>query len=418
MYKATLGATALALTTTAATAGGIERSSNDYGFLFTPGNAFSLGHAIVTPTVSGEYAPALGGGSTGNMARSYGSFSFSAKTDLNDKLSLGIYHNQAYGANAAYSQGFYTGLTADWQSKQTSLIAKYKIADRFSVFGGARYVLSTADIVIPDQMIRASTAAGVAAGITQIQAGIAQLTAAGAPATDPRLIALQTQLAQTTAYGTAVATAAPGAFQYTANGAQRGDFGYTIGAAYEIPDIALRVALTYESAVTHKFGTTESLPFFGIPTDSTTEIEMPQSLALDFQTGIAAGTLLFGGVKWTEWSAWEVRTPGYESVTGDEVTGFDSDTITWKLGIGKQFNDNLSAFAQVTYEAGDGGVASRLAPTDGRTSFGIGAQFTEGAHKLRVGAEYVKLGDATDASGTEFTGNSAWGVGVSYTANF
>ncbi|WP_425100551.1 hypothetical protein [Tropicibacter sp. S64] len=418
MYKTTLGAAALALTATAATAGGIERASNDYGFLFTPGNAFSIGHSIVTPSVSGKYTAALGGGSTGNMARSFGTFSLSAKTDFTDQLTLGLYHNQAYGANALYTQGFYTGLTADWQSKQTSVILKYKLSDRFSVFGGARYVLSKANIIIPDQMIRGATGQSVVAGISQIQAGLAQLAAAGAPATDPRVLGLQAQLAQAVAYGTAVATAPAGAFQYNATGAQTGDFGYTLGAAYEIPDIALRVALTYESAVTHKFATSESLPFFAIPGSSETKITMPQSVALDFQTGVAPGTLVFGQVKWTEWSAWHVETPGYKSVTGNEVTGFESDVVTWKLGVGKQFNENYSAFAQITYEAGDGKVASRLSPTDGRTSLGLGAQFTEGPHKLRVGVEYVDLGDATDASGTKFKNNSAWGVGVSYTANF
>ncbi|MFW2541859.1 outer membrane protein transport protein [Primorskyibacter sp. 2E107] len=412
MYKITLGATALALIATTATSGGIERSSNDYGFLFTPGSVFNLGHAIVTPSVSGEYTAALGGGSTGNMSRSYGTFSFAAKHDLSDKLAIGLYHNQAYGANAAYAQGVYTGLTADWQSKQTSLILKYQLADRVSVFGGMRYVLSKADITIPELLIR--NAVGNYATDLAAQASAAAM--AGDLATAAELGARATTL------GTAVSPLAnplgdPG-LNYSANGAQTGDFGYTLGVAYEIPDIALRVALTYESAVTHAFDTFEMLPTLGIGGNGTTEITMPQSLALDFQTGIAAGTLLFGGVKWTEWSAWEVRTPGYESVTGDEITGFANDVVTWKLGVGKQFNDNYSAFAQITYEAPDDEVASRLAPTDGRTSLGLGGQFTEGPHKLRVGMEYVKLGDATDSTGVQFKDNSAWGVGVSYTASF
>jgi hypothetical protein len=61
---------------------------------------------------------------------------------------------------------------------------------------------------------------------------------------------------------------------------------------------------------------------------------------------------------------------------------------------------------------------SRLAPTDGRLSIGLGGQYTEGKHKLRAGIEYVSLGDAEDASGVQFEGNSAIGVGISYTASF
>ncbi|MFZ7090578.1 OmpP1/FadL family transporter [Primorskyibacter sp. 2E233] len=412
MKKTFFGAASLALTATTAISGGIERSSNDYGLMFQPGTVMNLGHALVTPDVSGDYTAALGGGSTGNMAKSYGTFSFAYKNDLSDRLSFGIYHNQAYGAGASYRQGVYTGLNADWQSKQTSAILRYKLADRVSVFGGVRYVLSKADIAIPELLVRGA----VGAYATQLATDAAAAAGAGDLATAASLAAKATTL------GTAVNPLSnplgdPG-LNYTANGAQTGDFGYVLGAAYEIPDIALRVSLTYESSVTHAFDTYEMLPTLGINGNGTTEITMPQSVALDFQTGIAEGTLLFGGVKWTEWSAWEVRTPGYESVTGSEVTGFASDTTTWKLGLGKQFNENYSAFAQITYEAGDGEVASRLSPTDGRTSIGLGAQFTEGPHKLRVGLEYVKLGNATDSTGVKFENNSAIGFGMSYTTTF
>ncbi len=404
MKKALSAAALLAASTTLAQAGGIERVVNDYGMLFQPGDQLSFGASIVNPNISGDYAAGLGGGSTGEMAKSYVATSFGYKNDLSDKLALGLYFNDAYGADSAYSQGFYTGLTAQWNSKQTAAMLRYRIGERFSVYGGARYVESDANIVIPDQMIRAATA-------SEIAGGIAALTGAGVPVTDPRVVGLQTQLA-------AVGAAPVGAFTYTAQGDRRGDWGAVLGAAYEIPDIALRVGLTWESAITHEFDTSEALPFFGLNGNTSTEVEMPQSIALDFQTGVAPGTLVFGQVKWTEWSAWEVRTPGYAAITGDEVTGFDDDVMTYKLGVGRQFNDAVSGFAQVTYEPGNGGVASRLSPTDGRISLGVGGQITGEMGKMRFGLEYVKLGDATDASGTEFTGNSAVGAGISFTMNF
>ncbi len=48
-------------------------------------------------------------------------------------------------------------------------------------------------------------------------------------------------------------------------------FGYLLGAAYEIPDIALRVALTYESKTKHKFKDN---------TGSNFTVEIPQAVTL------------------------------------------------------------------------------------------------------------------------------------------
>ena len=38
--------------------------------------------------------------------------------------------------------------------------------------------------------------------------------------------------------------------------------------------------------------------------------------------------------------------------------------------------------------------------------------------KARAGIEYVSIGDATDGSGVQFEGNSAIGVGMSFTYSF
>ncbi len=413
------GASALLLTAVSAHAGGIERATNNYGLLFQDGNKIELSFTSVDPTVSGDYTPALGIGfgqtSTGDMSQSYNSLSLAYKGDLSNKLSFGLFVNQPYGANALYSGGFYDGLRADWDSQQLAGILKYQLADRVSVYGGARYVRSTADITIPDQMLRAGTTSGRDAA----QAGVNQLTAAGVTVgsghpLESQLVAAQTQLATLNA----VLAAPSPALEYNAKGAQDGKWGYVLGAAYEVPDIAMRLALTWQSAITHEFDTTETLPGFMLNGVSTTEVEMPQTVALDFQTGIAKDTLVFGQIKWAEWSKWEVRTQGYDAITGNEVTGFENDTVTWKLGVGRRFNDKFSGFIQASYEKENGGIASRLAPTDGRRSIGIGGQYTEGNMNIRFGAEYVKLGDAVDASGNQFSGNDALGLGIQVTIGF
>lgn len=180
---------------------------------------------------------------------------------------------------------------------------------------------------------------------------------------------------------------------------------------------ALRVALTYESAVKHEFDTTEQ--FNGSPAmETVTEIELPQSLTLDFQSGIAADTLLFGSVRWAEWSVWEVRPPEYDAQVGDRVTGIDDDVFTYRIGIGRSINDQVAIFGRVTYEEATGGVANRLSPTDGSTSFGFGGSYTMDAYEISGGIEYALLGDGTDSTGTAFEDNTAIGFGVNIGFSF
>ena len=351
------------LTTTAATAGGIDRSGNSYGILFEDGNYAELSFGSVSPKVSGDYAPPLNafGASTGDMAEDYSTFGLALKYAVNDQVDIAVMMNQPYGANAAYTAGAYTGLEAEWKSRQTSVILKYGVNENISVYGGFRAVQSEATIQIP-------------------------------------LPTMQV---------------------YTAQAASDTQVGYVVGAAYERPEIALRVGLTYESGVTHEFDTAEQVDGGAITPGTVTNIEVPQAITLDFQSGVAADTLVFGSIRWAEWSVWEVRPAGYETITGGQrVTGLDSDTTTYRIGVGRRINDDLSVFGRITYEDSTGDVASRLAPTDGNTSIGIGGSYTMDDVKFTGGIEYAMLGDATDGSGTSFSDNTAIGVGLTVGFSF
>jgi long-subunit fatty acid transport protein len=441
MTRLMTSAFALAVTAGTAQAGGIERSNNDYGFLFTPNDQLQLGFSHVMPEVSGTYTPELtaaGGGEddTGNMSKDYTNYALAYKNDLTEKLTFGLYVNNPYGAGAEYTQGIYAGLTADWDSDQVAVVSKYSITERVSVFAGARYVESQAEIVIPDPLVRSSVgrnAQGIGAEAQALGAEAQSLAAQAEAAGQAGDLALAQELgAQAQALGAQAETLGARAqtlgtaaqdfgtsMEYNASGKRVGDWGAILGVAYEIPDIALRVALSWQSEINHTFSTSETLAGLGVDTDGgDTKVTMPQVVALDFQSGIAPGTLLYGQVKWTEWSKWEVRTPEYESATGGAVTGFDNDRTTWRVGVGRAFTEDLSGFAQVTYEAQNGDTTSRLSPRDGFVSLGVGGQYTMDNMTLRGGLEYAWIGDAEDASGVKFEDNTALGVGVSLTVDF
>ncbi len=352
---------ALLLSTGMVQAGGIDRSTLPFSVLYEKGRVVQLGFSSVTPTVSGVAGGVL---QTGDMSQNYSTLSFAYKADLTDKLSYAVILNQPYGADALYT-AVYTGLEAHWDSEQLTALIKYNATDRLSVYGGLRYLQSRAEILIPPVLLGP--------------------------------------------LGT-----------YTASTTTDGKFGYVVGAAYEIPDIALRVGLSFESEITHDFDTTERFSGLngGATVNGTTEIIIPQTITLDFQTGVAKDTLVFGSVRWSEWSQWHVRPDYYNAVVNDEITGFDDDVITYELGVGRKINDNLSIFARIGFEKIEGDVASRLAPTDGYRSIGIGGSYTKDNVKVTGGIEYVDVGDAVDGSGVRFEGNKAIGVGVQVQFSF
>ena len=88
-------------------------------------------------------------------------------------------------------------------------------------------------------------------------------------------------------------------------------YGWMLGTAYERPDIALRVSLSYYSKISHSLDTQESTATTGVlPTQ--TEVDTPQSVSLDFQTGVAPKTLVFGSIRWVDWSEFRIDPPLYE----------------------------------------------------------------------------------------------------------
>lgn len=372
-----LAGTALTLVAGAANAGGIDRSRAPYSILFEEGSYAQLSFSVANPDVSGDYVAALGGGSTDNMAEGFVSVGLAYKQDVGNGVSLAFTLSEPYGANASYTAGLYTGLAADWESRQIALLAKYQADDNISVYGGLRYVRSSADIAIPDALIRGGAAAA----------------------------------------GSALATAPAGTLNYGAQGAADSQWGYVFGAAYERKDIALRVSLTYESQIDHSFDTAEQLVAVGALPNGDTEVSLPQSITLDFQSGVAADTLVFGSIRWTEWSVFDVAPPFYGSNFGS-VVAFDNDTTTYQIGVGRRLNPDFSVFARLGYERSNGGVASRLAPTDGSTSIGFGGSYTMDNVEFTGGLEYAVLGDAVDGSGTDYSDNDVLGLGVTIGFSF
>lgn len=136
-------------------------------------------------------------------------------------------------------------------------------------------------------------------------------------------------------------------------------YGYRLGAAYEIPDMALRAALVYRSGTSYD-------PQGDLEIDLLTGVsvlnaygwgEMPQSVELTLQSGIAEGWLAYGAVKWTDWSVmkefvaqsyWSPGVPGPGSV--NEYYWRDGWTVTG--GIAHAFDERVSGLLAVIWDRG------------------------------------------------------------------
>lgn len=357
MKNVITGAAALLLSTTLAHAGGLDRSGQGIGAIFEAGDYAEFSFGYVTPSVSGTF-----GVTSGNVAPAYAQTGFALKTDVNDQFSIGLIFDQPFGAAVDYATAGYAlyETAAEVSSTGITALGRYKLNDNFSVYAGPRIVSASGSVAINNPL--------------------------NGPGVD-----------------------------YAADFGNADGTGYVVGAAFEKPEIAMRIALTYSAAIDLSLPTTLTVPAAGpVPATETT---LPQSVNLDFQSGIAADTLLFGSIRWAEWTVTELNPFNYPA---NPLLSYDNDVLTYTLGVGRKFSDQFSGSLSLGYEKSTGGLASNLSPTDGYLSVQIGGAYTiTGNTKISGGVRYVMLGDATTEDiGASFADNSAVAIGLKISTSF
>lgn len=353
MTRIILTAAVLSTSATALFAGALERSTFNSGLLFEDGDYVELSFGIASPDVSGT----VGGGtvSSGDMAQTYLAPGFGYKQQFNDTWSMALIIDQPIGADVSYPAATPTnpypfGLsTADVDSQAITALGKYTGSNNVSFYGGIKAQRVSGKVFIP-------------------------------------------------LFG-----------NYSLATNKDMEYGYVVGAAWEKPEIAARVSLTYTSEITHTFDSIENgtqTPGF----DST----VPQSVQLDFQTGVAADTLVFGSVRWVDWSEFEILPPAFSLGSGGlPLAAYDSDYITYSLGVGRRFSDTWSGAITLTHEPSTDDLQRNLGPTDGFSAISVGATYTRDNIKVTGGLRYALVGDATTTTvGADFSDNKALALGL------
>ena len=340
----------------------ISRTDQSMRILFEEvgptGNYAELSYGRVQPEASTNSTPGVG-----NPLGDYTLPGFGYLYQLDDTWSFAVTYDTPFGGNTAYptASAFFGGF-ADVDTDSLTVMARYRIDERISIHAGVRAM--------------------------QAEGTIFTNVGGGAPN-----------------------------FHRLSGDSDTG-IGYVIGAAYEIPDIALRVALTYNSPVEVTFDATEipapaPLGPGGATTQTTFDLEFPESVNLEFQSGIAQDTLVFGSIRHAFWDGFTLATPG-----AGQYLQYTSDTTTYTLGVGRRFNENWSGSVSYTHRT-DGTVPSDtpLSPTTGLDALTVALRYEQETFTISGGITYGIPGDqninnALVPGGVNFDDNEVLAVGL------
>ncbi|WP_299827384.1 outer membrane protein transport protein [uncultured Roseobacter sp.] len=359
--------TAMCLAAGGAHAGALDRTGQSVDVLFEDGRYVEFSFATISPTLSGTGTTLTPGVGSGDISPAYQQYGAAYKADINDRLSYAIILDQPFDASVDYPTGtgyFAAGSSAEYDSMALTGLLQYNVGNGASVYGGLRLQSAEANATI------------------QFNTPVPALN-----------------------------------LDYAVDASRDYGVGYVFGVAYEKPEIALRVSLTYNSEISHANDTFETSVALGTRS-SVTEFETPQSLNLAFQTGIAPNTLLFGGIRWVDWSDFALTPSLYFQRTGGaSLLSYAEDVTTYTLGVGRKLNDTWSVAASLGYEQTQGNLFTNLGPSDGQRSVGLAAIYTQGKMKITTGIRYVRIGDTTTVAGPfspagTFENNDAVAIGV------
>lgn len=361
------GLAAWPLMTACAHAAGLDVVRQSYDVLFEKGMVLQGTATSVSPFTSGT----IGGVGTGNVGPSYFTGSVGFKADINDYFSLAFIADRPYYNEVSFPKvlgSVYGKYLAD---EYTGLV-RYKFADNWSVFGGARVARFE--------------------GVTNTGTGTAFNLAAG--------------------YGV----------------------GYTAGVAFEVPDFGILARLAYKSPINFSLnGTGSTVVPTGlaapatvqVPLNGTYSVQLPQSVMFDARVPISQTTFLTGAVTWNDWSATQVKL--YKNLgLGNSATNFNNNWV-FTVGAGHFLTENLILSGSFTYDTGTGKIPGYDTVYSDQKTFAVALTYLQEHYRITGAVGYTLFGDTSGintgiAPGTpvpvKYSGNSAFTGQVQLTYKF
>ena len=381
------GVSLIAISATMGHAGGIEDTALSAGFMFEDGSYGSVSVKSQSPSVQGTVkyigvgslspGKAVGDPATkGSLIGSVTSTNLKAKMDVLDNMSVGITYYRQAGIKLDYQ--------SNWDSATAAVLPKVDLD-----------VTALAALVKYDFNDNISALAGIKNG-----------TASNATVSIP-------------------------ASSITAAATGKSALSYIIGGAYEIPEIALRAELMYETSAAYSLPTVFGdylLATPAFPGDAAGKIHAstPDYINIYVQSGIAEDTLAYASARQANWktnqiSIQHIGTAALPKGTAD-LSEFDN-TTSYEIGVGRKFGDTWSSSIAYNWEGGSGPSSSSFFTlTDGRQGITVGAKYNFSENTaVSFGGNYTQFGDtAHDATrgATAFTGNTATTLGLNISHSF
>jgi len=463
--------TAMILATLPATgvfAAALDRSGQSMSAFLQPGNYFEAGISILDPDVAGKEA-----GVTptrrdiSDMGDDYFFPSAALKLQLNDKFSFGLLYDQPFGSDAQYS-----GNNAFVSNPGSDTVLSPAAIDGI-VTKKAIQFLESKGIPVNEQTLTGAKGQILASDSFKTLAG-ALSAANGYLGTGGTKVEVDTQnlsfvfgfqpnqnfnfyagpVLQTVKGNVSLRGQAYSLYNgYDANIKETTGVGWLAGAAYQIPEIALKASLTYRSEIDHKTNINEDLSLLNFPgltsvlagldvpasklqainSEGKTTITTPQSVNLDFQTGIMANTVAFANVRWVNWKDFSIQPYKFGKVSeaigglvgrpnGFNLVEYADDQWSVNAGVGRKLTDKWAGNVSVGWDSGAGNPVTTLGPTEGYWNVGLGLQYSPTPQTfLAGGVKYYWLGDAkaqtgaqagTDQYVADFSDNNAIAYGL------
>lgn len=425
----------------AAQAAGLDRSTQP-SWGFTQDGTFAYIERItIDPSITGKDNAATTpspttyeeGRDINNMALNYNFINYGAKADINDKVSVGVFFDQPWGADVEF-----TGNNNFVNNPQVNLAIATKAKENLDKISlndpnykkgyeqwGAAARIAQNSALHPNEGTNVSVDSKNFTGLLGVKFGEKNnWQVYGGPV-------LQKLEGEVHLRGTAYNSTQG----YDGIFAQSNGYGWMAGLAYSKPEIALKAALTYRSEIDHDTVAYEYMPATDKSGSYDMTITTPKSVNVDFQTGLNPTTLLTAKLRWVPWSDFSIKPPLYNATTkkavgadfkplypnGLNLIDYSDDGWAAEVGLGKKLNNQWAVSGSVGWDSGAGDPTTTLGPVEGHWNVGLGAKYNVTPEvAVSAGVKYLMFGDAKskipngDLVG-DFQNNDAWIYGLRLT---
>ncbi|ENX59097.1 MULTISPECIES: OmpP1/FadL family transporter [Acinetobacter] len=341
---------------------GLDRSGQSITDFFQNGTYASLSYNYSMPDVSGQDKGLSSQGNPNeipNISANNSALRGSIKTDLNEKISLGLIYDQPFNINlqhrghsdfvSQFENKPAEGTQAKLDSHNLTGLIGLNINRNLSVYAGPALEEIEGNIKLRGQIYKGSA-------------------------------------------------------NYNAELHSDYAMGWVTGFSLKKPEIGLKAALTYRSEIKHQTRTTEqfsvlSNDLYTLPVTFTS----PESVNFDFQTGLSKQTLLSANIRWVPWKDFEFKpaklaertAPASPDKTGLSLLSYEEDQWSAQIGIAQKLTDKFSVSTSIIWDSGLGDPANALGPVNGYWGGGLGFQYNFLPNwAVSLGGRYLWLGDA------------------------